>query len=307
MLRLIATCGVVALLSSPGLSADDAGAPKLGKTFYPDAIRFVSATSEDGETSVLIFDNFVLGTATGKGDLVNADTKSFSVTNKIEAKDGVTVWLDIRGFVSTQDGGSAAVLVHAGGETTLVDLEKAAASGASKARKEDDALYVQAKSSAESAGFKVNSRPKGGQDFYARVSASLAKGEPLQATVVTLVDRLQNADSQALITVDSIDVSVKAAPAPKSPSTTEKKPEVAKTVAKSKEATEDKDVAPKKVAAVKKKAEDKSADKKEAKTDGDGSAEKKKPVEKKDSGKKAVEKSAETKPAEKKTEESPES
>jgi hypothetical protein len=299
MLRLIATCGVVALLSSPGWSADDAGAPKLGKTFNPDAIRFVSATSEDGETSVLIFDNFVLGTATGKGDLVNADTKSFSVTNKIEAKDGVTVWLDIRGFVSTEDGGSAAVLVHAGGETTLVDLGKAAAAGASKVRKEDDTLYVQAKSSAESAGFKVNARPKGGQDFYARVSVSLAKGEPLQATVVTLVDRLPNADSQALITVDSIDVSVKAAPAAKSPATTEKKAEVAKTGAKSKEATEDKDVAPRKVTAAKKKTDDKSADKKEGKTDGDGSAEKKKPVEKKDSGKKAAEKSTETKSTEK--------
>ena len=105
--------------------ADEADKPKLGKVFYPDAIRFVSNTSDDREAATIMFDNFVLATSNGKGELLESRTKSFSVANKIEGKDAVSVALDIRGFVSVQEGGSAVIIVQAGGETTLVDLSKA--------------------------------------------------------------------------------------------------------------------------------------------------------------------------------------
>lgn len=214
MIRFAATVAVMSILISNAL-ADEADKPKLGKVFYPDSIRFVSMTSEDREAATMLFDNFVLATSNGKGELLESRTKSFSVANKIEGKDAVSVALDIRGFVSIQEGGSAAIIVQAGGETTLVDLSKAIEAATSKPRDPEDALYLAAKESSKAAGFTVNSRPKESDDFFVRVPAKLAKGQPLQATVLLLVDRLPESGSGALITVDSIDITVKADPAPK--------------------------------------------------------------------------------------------
>ncbi|MBC7964618.1 MAG: hypothetical protein H7Z17_01735 [Fuerstia sp.] len=163
----------------------------------------------------MIFDNFVLATSNGKGELLESRTKSFSVANKIEAKDAVSVALDIRGFVSTEEGGSVAILVQAGGETTLVDLSKAIEAATSKPRDPEDPLYLAAKESSKMAGFTVNSRPKESEDYFIRVPVKLAKGQPLQATVLLLVDRLPESGSGALVTVDSIDITVKADTAPK--------------------------------------------------------------------------------------------
>ena len=143
-MRLLHTLVLSSLLTAVG-AADEAKTPKLGKTFFPDAIRFVSTTSEDREVTALMFDNFVLATASGKGELVSAETKTFSVTNQLESDGGVTATLDIRGFVSVSEGGSAALVVHAGGETTVVDLKKATAASATKMRKPEEPLYVQAK------------------------------------------------------------------------------------------------------------------------------------------------------------------
>jgi acylphosphatase len=195
--------------------ADEADSPKFGKAFYPDSIRFVSSTSEDREAVTMMFDNFVLATSNGKGELLESRTKSFSVANKIESKDAVSVALDVRGFVFTEDGGSVAILVQAGGETTLVDFSKAIEAATSKPRDPEDALYLAAKEISKAAGLTVNSRPNESEDYFVRVPVKLAKGEPLQATVLLLVDRLPEAASGAMVTVDTIDISVNSDPAPK--------------------------------------------------------------------------------------------
>ena len=226
-MRFVYTLVMIALLTASGV-ADEAKNPKFGKAFFPDAIRFVSATSEDREVTTLMFDNFVLATASGKGEMVSAETKTFSVTSQLESYGAVTATLDIRGFVSVSEGGSAALVVHAGGETTVVDLKKAIAASVTKMRKPEEPLYLQAKETAEAAGYKVSGQPKGSENYMARISGTFAKDQPLQATVILLVDRLTAASSSAMITVDTIDIGVKAAPADKATKDSEKKPEVAK-------------------------------------------------------------------------------
>lgn len=80
--------------------------PKLGKVIDLDANRCVSSTSEDRAVATMLSDNFVLATSGGKGDLLESRTKSFSIANKVEAKDAVSVTWNIRGFVSTQENSS---------------------------------------------------------------------------------------------------------------------------------------------------------------------------------------------------------
>lgn len=55
--------------------------------------------------------------------------------------------LDIRGFVSTQENGSAALIVQAGGKTILVDLSKAIEAATSNPRNAEDSVYAGAKES----------------------------------------------------------------------------------------------------------------------------------------------------------------
>lgn len=188
--------------------ADEAAAPKFGKAYPSDAIRFVTATSEDREATTMIFDNFVLSTETGRGQIIEAKTRTFTFGNAIEAKSDVAVTLDIRGFVSTVAGGSAALVIMAGGETTAVDLQKA--TEANKAADESNPVRKSASDKATTAGFTLSAQPKGSDSFFARVPVKVAEGQPLQVTVVLIVDRQPTADSQALLTIDSIDLGIKA-------------------------------------------------------------------------------------------------
>ena len=217
MLRRSSTTGLATLwmstlvlfaVAGPALMADDTEAPKFGKTYPSDAIRFVTATSEDRAATTMLFDNFVLATEPGRGQVVEAKTRTLTFGNVIEAKSDVSVNLDLRGFVSTVANGSAALIVMAGGETTAVDLQKAIES--KKTIEEADPVRKSAAEKATAAGFTVSAQPKGSDDFYARVPVKVAEGQPLQVTVVLIVDRQPTADSQALITIDSIDLSVKA-------------------------------------------------------------------------------------------------
>lgn len=254
-------------LLAPTTLAGEADAPTFGKAVYPDSIRFVTATSEDGEVMTMLFDNFVVSTRPGKGQHLGAETKSFSVANDLKAREGVTATLDVRGFVAVEEGGSAALLIHAGGETTIVDLSKAIEAAASKPRESEDALYAQAVENAGTAGLTVNARPKKSEDFLARASATFAPGEALQVTVLLLAERLSDADSSALITVDSIDISLKSA----APSRTKKEAEPKTAAAKTEKKTGSKTTSTKTVSSkTEKKNESAKTDKKgeSAKTEG---------------------------------------
>lgn len=226
-MRFAVAVGFLGLFSAIGM-ADEADRPKLGVVFYPDAVRFVTSISEDREVATMLFDNFSLATTSGKAPLVTAQTKSFSISNSPESKGDAVATLDIRGFVDVQEGGSAALIIHAGGETTVVDLKKAVAAETTKPRKTEDALYLAAKETADTAGFRNSSKAAGGANYYARVSVDVAKGQPLQATVLLLVDRVPASGSGALIAVDSLDISVKPAPKPKTDGDSAKKTEVTK-------------------------------------------------------------------------------
>jgi len=226
-MRLAIAVGFLGLFSATGM-ADEASRPKLGEVFYPDAVRFVTSVSEDREVATMMFDNFSLATASGKAPLVTAQTKPFSISNSLESKGDAVATLDVRGFVDVQDGGSAALIIHAGGETTVVDLKKAVTAETTKPRKTEDALYTAAKENAETAGFRNTIKSAGGANFYARVSVDIAKGQAMQATMLLLVDRVPATGSSAMITVDSLDIAVKAAPRPKANGDSEKKTEVTK-------------------------------------------------------------------------------
>lgn len=193
-----------------GLSADETAPPKFGKSYPSDAIRYVTATSEDKQVTTLVFENFVLSTDSGRGEVVEAKTRSLTFGNVIDAKADAIVTLDLRGYVSTVAGGSAALVVMSGGETTLVDLQKAIESNAAKEKEVSSRKSAAEK--AEAAGLAVTARPKNSELFFARVPVQVPKGQSLQVTCVLIVDRQQGADSHSMITIDSIDMALKAAP-----------------------------------------------------------------------------------------------
>ncbi|HND54587.1 MAG TPA: hypothetical protein PLV92_19380, partial [Pirellulaceae bacterium] len=130
--------------------------PKFKTVVLPDAIRFVQAFSEDRQAGTLIFDNFVAGTAAGRGSLPGAELKKFTYVLQPDADKTARVRQVIRGYVSTVGSGSAALVVHSGGTTTLVDLAKAikaAKSSKNAPAKSVEATRAQARAAAATLGF----------------------------------------------------------------------------------------------------------------------------------------------------------
>lgn len=133
MLRFMSIAGALVVLATRLAIAEDA--PKFKTVILPDAIRFVQAFSEDKQAGTMIFDNFVVGTEIGRGTLPSVATKKLTYVLHPESAKEVCVTQDIRGFVSTQASGSATLIVHAGGKTTVVDLKKATSDAKATSRK----------------------------------------------------------------------------------------------------------------------------------------------------------------------------
>ncbi|HTN76154.1 MAG TPA: hypothetical protein VL096_12945, partial [Pirellulaceae bacterium] len=99
------------------------GEAKFKPVVLPDSIRFVQAFSPDHQAGTMLFDNYVLATELGKGTMPDAKVKSFTYCLQPEVTKEMAVKHVVRGYASTQGKASAAMIVHAGGQTHLVDLK----------------------------------------------------------------------------------------------------------------------------------------------------------------------------------------
>ena len=194
------------LLVSQSLRAAD---PAFKTVIHPDAIRFVQVFSDDKKACTMMFDNFVTGTEVGKGSLPSVQTKSFTYVTHPESDKDVEITQHIRGFVSTQGSGSASLVIHAAGSTTLVDLSKAIAAAKSGDKPAHEALRKSAKQKATDGGLTVGGRPAKSDEFIVQVKRTLGPGKPMQTTIGILVDRLPGDDgSGATLHIDTIDFEV---------------------------------------------------------------------------------------------------
>ena len=180
--------------------------PKLKPVILPDSIRFVQHFTDDRLVGTMIFDNFVTDTEIGRGSLPSVASKKLTYALQTESTGDATVKQIFRGFIATQGSGSAALVVHAGGKSTLVDWDKAIADAKATPRKADSKEWKAAVQRAQEEGLTVGDRPERADDFLLVIDTPVAAGKPLQTHIFMLVDRLVgNDDGAAHVSVDSID------------------------------------------------------------------------------------------------------
>lgn len=201
---------VIVTLSTQAIAADRAAAPKFTKTIPTDAVRFVVSTSPDDQARTMMFDNFLITTDSGKPVEPDVRMKTFSFEFGVESESDACVHLYFQGFVARQGSSSTAMIVHAGGKTTVVDLKQSIAEANKDVVTRNEPTRAQAKAAAADEGFD-DSKPDGEfDDFLAHVSTLAPKGESsLLVTVILLVDRVKGAAiPEAYLSIDTIDAEV---------------------------------------------------------------------------------------------------
>jgi hypothetical protein len=199
------------LVVNNATAQENNGAPKFLRVIPTDAVRFVTNHSNDGQASTMLFDNFDISTDVAKPTEPDVRMKSFTYVRQIESTMDSHVDQDFRGFVHRNGTASAVMIVHSGGKTTVVDLKQAIEDSKSNAVNSEKEPRNTASQLADESGFDCNKPDGESDDFYVRISSLVPKGQPLQTTVILLVDRVKgDDDSGALVVVDSIDSVVKA-------------------------------------------------------------------------------------------------
>lgn len=187
--------------------------PKFTKSIPTDAIRFVAATSEGGQASTMIFDNFLIETGVGNPSVPDVVTRTFTYVREIESTEDCLVEQDFRGFVAREGNASAAMIVHSGSQTAVVDLVKAIEDAKDCAVNKDFPTRKQAEQAAAEEGLKDSERVGEFDDFIVNISTLVPAGQSLQTTIFLLVDQVGGTDEPtAFLTIDSIDSEVKASP-----------------------------------------------------------------------------------------------
>ena len=198
---------LVLLLSPALVLAEDE--VKFKPVITPDAVRFVTAFSEDKQAATMIFDNFLASTRADNGMLPDTTIKTFTYCLEPEISKDAVVEHHVRGFFSTEGSASAALVIHAAGQTTLVKLEGYKGKGREKKKEGDSALQEQARKLAKEQGFEIGDPPSKSDDYIATFKTKAKPNTPIQVTVILLVDRLPGDSAQgALLTVDSIDFEI---------------------------------------------------------------------------------------------------
>lgn len=174
--------------------------PKLKDNVATDSIQFVKNFSPDLRAGTLIFGNLTASTELGKGSLPRVHTKKFTFVLEPENEKKIKLVQHFRGFVDTSGGASAALIVHSAGKTTAVDLPQAI----ENAKKEADKDH--GKKTEESSNGKK--RTEESNDFFVEIINEIEANQPVQTTVILLVDQAADEDSGALIVVDSIDFEI---------------------------------------------------------------------------------------------------
>jgi len=183
---------------------------KFKTVVTPDAIRFVTGFSPDGQAATMIFDNFIASTRSDKGGLPDTTVKSFTYCLEPEITKDAVVETTLRGYSSTQGAGSAAVIIHAAGKTSTVKLAPEDKKKYKKERseKKSTAQSEKAMQLAKEQGFDLEEPPSTSADYQSTFKTKVTPGKPLQITVILLVDRLPGDSDGALVTVDTIDFEI---------------------------------------------------------------------------------------------------
>jgi hypothetical protein len=212
-LQIQAVVYLLLLATSGATPAEDA--PKLKHAIPTDAVQFVTAFSPDSQAVTIAFGNLLIGTESGtRVRLPSVQTNKFTYVLQPESSKEVYVTQDIRGFVTTSGSGSASLVIHSGGKTSVVDLKKAIEEARGGAKKATSETHGKALNAAREKGFTSGEAPEEGHNFFTRIETRVPAGRPLQTTVFLLVDRLTGDDgSEGLLTVDTIDAEVHPLPA----------------------------------------------------------------------------------------------
>ena len=204
----------IMVLACGGIARSQEG-PKFKPVILPDSVHYVQDFTEDKLVGTMVFDNFVITTEIGRGSPPSVASKKLTYALQTESTTEASVKTIIRGFVATQGSGSAALLIHAGGKSTLVDWDKATAGAKATPRDANSKTWKGALARAKEEGLTVGDRPDRSSDFLAVIDTPVPAGQPLQTTVFLLVDRLVGNDSDAFLSIDSIDFVISPAEASK--------------------------------------------------------------------------------------------
>lgn len=96
-----------------------------GVALLQDTICFGAGFSEDGEAVTLMFDNLILNLE-GTRNRGLARTQAASVVIPVESEQDLSVRLHLDGFVSSEAGARAVLLVNHAGKTALVNVSEGA-------------------------------------------------------------------------------------------------------------------------------------------------------------------------------------
>jgi len=209
MLRLLTAALLNFVWFSSSLVAADPVPPSLQKVIYQDAIEFVSNDSPDGEARTMMFGNFVITSDSTRPEKPDVRMKTFTYLTSLKADQDACVHQYIQGYLFRRDTASGAIIVHSGGETTVVDLKQAMADANTNVVDRDDPTHKQAEAAAQEAGFDTTPENEDSNSYLVKFSRVVPKGTALQTTIILLIDRVEGpGDPQAYLSVSSIDSEV---------------------------------------------------------------------------------------------------
>lgn len=155
-----------------------------------DKVKSSLTLSPNAEAWTMILDNFDLtlrASEYGSSDS-NVRVRTFTYVQKIESAKDTSVKQDFRGYVDLTGNASAAVIIHSGTQTTVVDLMEASQTSTGE--------------NIEDTGIQTN--------YITTISTVVPKGQSLRTTVILLGDPDKGgAESSVSLTLDSIDSEVK--------------------------------------------------------------------------------------------------
>jgi hypothetical protein len=134
------------------------GGPTLEGVIPTDSVQFVRVFSDDSRSGQFLFSNLLIDTPIGRGTLPIVETKKFVYVLQPKHDQDVRVVQFFHGFVNTQGSASAALIIHTGGKTTTVNLQKAIESAKQDGKKSDEQLSQKAQALAKEQGITVRAK-----------------------------------------------------------------------------------------------------------------------------------------------------
>jgi M6 family metalloprotease-like protein len=181
--------------------ADPSDTVLAGMVRPHDPTSHVVNFSPDGKAATLIFDQ--LFAEAGSNKQVGTTVATFSLPLK-PGTDPASITLDIRGFVFTDDGSAASLVVQGMGNTVLVDLPTQSATADSPATEPSREPLRQAWKSFQAAAAGTASSG----DIDQRLEWNITGEKELTITVYLFVDRRCESSHGGFLAIDTLDVEI---------------------------------------------------------------------------------------------------